>query len=175
MSTKKSKLQISYESINNLQKNQSNAKIHTDQQIEQIIKSIKEFGFNDPIACDENYTIIEGHGRYLAALRMGLTTVPVIFLTGLNEEQKQAYMLIHNKLINSTGFDEDILSQELQNIYAINMEDFSFVLPETFFGDITKENHTAKGKSKIEVTCSEEKAKELRKWLDENKIEYKEK
>ena len=173
MNTKKNDMEISLVNVKNLRENPENAKIHNDEQVEQIVKSIKEFGFNDPIACDEEYTIIEGHGRYLAALEMGLEVVPVIFLTGLNDEQKSAYMLVHNQLTNSTGFDEDILGQELQNIYDIDMKEFSFISPETFFDDIAEENHIPKGKTKIEVTCSETKAAYLRDWLDAKEIEYK--
>lgn len=77
----------------------NNAKIHTDEQVGQIILSIQDFGFNDPIAVDENNMIIEGHGRQLAAIRMGLDQVPCIRLSGLTDEQKKAYIHVHNQLM----------------------------------------------------------------------------
>lgn len=65
---------------NELKPYKNNAKIHTEEQVGQIIRSIQEFGFNDPIAVDENNMIIEGHGRQLAAIRLGLFQVPCIRL-----------------------------------------------------------------------------------------------
>lgn len=77
----------------------NNAKIHTAEQIEEIKKSIQEFGNNDPIAIDEKGFIIEGEGRYLAQKDMGVKEIEVIKLTHLTEEQKVAYMLVHNGVI----------------------------------------------------------------------------
>lgn len=108
----------------------NNAKIHTAEQIEEIKKSIQEFGNNDPIAIDEKGFIIEGEGRYLAQKDMGLTDVEVIKLTHLSEEQKVAYMLVHNKLTMNTGFDIDLLEEELAKISSIDMKDFEFDIKE---------------------------------------------
>lgn len=104
----------------------NNAKIHTEEQVGQIIRSIQEFGFNDPIAVDENNMIIEGHGRQLAAIRMGLDQVPCIRLVGLTDDQKRAYIHVHNQLTMNTGFDLEILEQELQNITTVDMGVFGF-------------------------------------------------
>ena len=105
---------------------ENNAKIHTDEQIEQIKKSILEFGNNDPIAIDKDNIIIEGHGRLLALKELGYKQVEVIKLEHLTEEQRKAYTLIHNKLTMNTGFDMDLLIEELQNIQDIEMGDFDF-------------------------------------------------
>ena len=94
-----------------------NAKEHPQEQIDQIIDSIKEFGFNDPIAIDEEGIVIEGHGRLLAAEQMKLTKVPTITLSHLTKEQKQAYIIAHNKLTLNTGFDMDVLLKELTSLY----------------------------------------------------------
>ena len=107
---------------------ENNAKIHTDEQIEQIKKSILEFGNNDPIAIDKDNIIIEGHGRLIALKELGYKEVEVIKLEHLTEEQRKAYTLIHNKLTMNTGFDMDLLIQELENIHNIDMEDFDFEL-----------------------------------------------
>ena len=121
-----SKLAVIYEDINLLKPYKHNAKIHTEEQVGQIKKSIKEFGFNDPIAVDEDNTIIEGHGRLLAAKELGMKEVPVIFLYGLTDQQKKAYILAHNQLTMNTGFDMDVLADEISRITAFNMEDFGF-------------------------------------------------
>lgn len=105
---------------------ENNAKLHPEEQIEQIKKSIEEFGFNDPIAIDENNVIIEGHGRYFALKELGRTDVECIRLSNLSEEQKKAYMLVHNKLTMNTGFDLEILENELNDIITIDMNEFGF-------------------------------------------------
>lgn len=103
-----------------------NAKRHSKKQIEKIKRSIIDFGFNDPIALDENNMIIEGHGRFEALKQIGYTNVECIRLTNLSEEQKKAYILAHNKLNMETGFDNEILAKELDSITEFNMEDFGF-------------------------------------------------
>ena len=114
--------------IERLKEYPNNAKIHTPEQIEQIARSIEEFGNNDPIAVDENDQIIEGHGRLLALKKLGRTTAQVIRLTHLTDEQKRAYILVHNKLTMSTGFDLDLLAGELAELPAFDMEAFGFEL-----------------------------------------------
>lgn len=105
---------------------ENNAKLHPEEQIQQIIESINEFGFNDPIAIDENNVIIEGHGRYEALQILGYEEVECIKLSHLTPEQKKAYILAHNKLTMNTGFDLAILAQELNSIEEIDMEMFGF-------------------------------------------------
>ncbi|BCK40564.1 TPA: ParB/Srx family N-terminal domain-containing protein [Streptococcus pyogenes] len=116
--------------ISEIKEYKNNAKLHPKEQIEQIKKSIKEFGNNDPIAIDENNIIIEGHGRYLALKQLGYKEVDVIKLTHLSEEQKKAYILTHNKLTMNTNFDVDILNEELDEILNIDMSDFGFDILE---------------------------------------------
>lgn len=111
----------------------NNAKIHTPEQVEQIKKSIREFGFNDPVAVWHDNEIVEGHGRLLAAMEMDeIEAVPVIRLDDLTDEQRRAYMLIHNKLTMNTGFDIDLLNIELDDITNIDMKDFGFELEIEF-------------------------------------------
>ena len=111
--------------IKDIKQYENNAKIHTDEQIEQIVTSIQRYGNNDPIAIDENNVIIEGHGRYLALKKLGVEKVPVIKLEHLTEEQKREYILVHNKLTMNTRFDLDILEQELDRI-EFDMTKFDF-------------------------------------------------
>ena len=112
--------------IEDLREYPNNAKKHPQHQIEQIISSIKEFGFNDPIAIDENNMIFEGHGRFKALQQMGTKEVPCIRITGLTDQQKKAYILVHNKLTMNTGFDEAKLETELQAIKSIDMSKYDF-------------------------------------------------
>ena len=120
-------LRIEYVSKDELRPYANNAKVHTDEQIEQIRHSIEEFGFNDPIALWHDNEVIEGHGRLLAVMGMDdIETVPVIRLDELTDEQRRAYMLVHNKLTMNTDFDLDILTVELDDIFDIDMADFGF-------------------------------------------------
>ena len=107
-----------------------NAKKHPKSQVEQIKKSIQEFGFNDPIAVwGEENLIVEGHGRLLAAQELGIEEVPVIRLDNLTDEERKAYTLAHNKLTMNSDFDEEVLAVELSSIKELDMEDFGFVAP----------------------------------------------
>lgn len=119
------KLKVEYIPIDDIKTYPNNAKLHPAEQIEQIKKSIQEFGFNDPIAIDENNVIIEGHGRYIACTELGIKEVPIIRLEGLDEEHKKAYMLVHNKLTMNTDFDIELLNDELDNI-SFDMSEYGF-------------------------------------------------
>ena len=112
--------------IHKIKPYENNAKLHPREQIEQIKKSILEFGNNDPIAIDENNIVIEGHGRLLALQELDYKQVEVIRLSHLTDEQKKAYILVHNKLTMNSDFDMEILELELEDITNINMEVFGF-------------------------------------------------
>lgn len=134
-------LKIESVNINDIKPYKNNAKRHPKKQIEQIKKSIEDFGFNDPIAIDENNVIIEGHGRYEALKQLSYTSVDCIRLEHLTEEQKKAYILVHNKLNMSTGFDDEILFDELNDIIDIDMTDFGFDIDKI---DLFKETKDTK-------------------------------
>lgn len=122
-----SNLKIEYVSKDQLKPYAKNAKLHTDDQVEQIKRSIEEFGFNDPIAVWHEDEIIEGHGRLLAVMEMPeIETVPIIRLDDLTDEQRRAYMLVHNKLTMNTDFDFELLDSELDEIIDIDMSEFGF-------------------------------------------------
>ena len=127
-------LQIEYVDIREVKPYANNAKIHTDEQIGQIIESIKQFGMNDPIAVWKDGEIIEGHGRLIACEKLGMKKVPVIRLDGLTDEQRRAYMNVHNQLTMNTGFNLDLLNEELGRIENIDMNLFGFNL-EHFLPD----------------------------------------
>src|ERR1700690_1467878 len=90
-----------------------NPRTHSDAQITQIAASIAEFGFNNPILVDTKAGIITGHGRLLAARKLGLQEVPVIVLDHLSEAQKRAYIIADNQLALNAGWDDEILRSEL--------------------------------------------------------------
>nr|DAW12930.1 MAG TPA: adenine specific DNA methyltransferase [Caudoviricetes sp.] len=121
-------MQIEKIKIADLLEYKNNAKEHPQWQIDQIVESIEKFGFNDPIAIDENNTIIEGHGRLYALQEMGADEVECIRLSHLSENKKKAYILAHNKLTMNTDFDSDLLAQELGEIEGIDMSSFGFLL-----------------------------------------------
>lgn len=121
-------MQIEKVKISDLLEYKNNAKEHPQWQIEQIVESIEKFGFNDPIAIDENNTIIEGHGRLYALQEMGAEEVECIRLSHLGENEKKAYILAHNKLTMNTEFDADLLAQELGEIEGIDMSSFGFLM-----------------------------------------------
>ena len=120
------KLTIEYLPIGDLKAYERNAKLHPAEQIQQIKTSIHEFGFNDPVAVWNDNEIIEGHGRLIAAKELGYTEIPVIRLDSLTDEQRKAYMLVHNKLTMDTGFDLELLNIELGSINDIDMTEFGF-------------------------------------------------
>ena len=116
-------LKIEKINIEDIREYENNAKEHPEWQIEQIKKSVEMFGYNDPIAIDENNMIIEGHGRFLALKSLGYKKIDVIRLTGLTEEQKNAYSIVHNKLTMNTDFDLSILGFENLEIEEIMSEE----------------------------------------------------
>jgi len=93
-----------------------NARTHSDAQVAQIAASIREFGWTNPILVDGNNGVIAGHGRLLAARKLGLTEVPVIELAHLSETQKRAYVIADNRLALSAGWDDDLLRVELADL-----------------------------------------------------------
>lgn len=137
MGKKIKRSQVEDWSIDRIVPYENNAKLHSDQQIEQIVNSIEEFTFLDPIAVDEKGEILEGHGRLLAAKKRGDKTIPVIQISGLSNEQKVAYRLAHNKLTMNSGFDPELLKIdfELLEDAGFNIDLTGFDPLEIDFGD----------------------------------------
>ena len=102
-----------------------NPRTHSDAQVAQIAASIAAFGFNNPILVDTNAGILAGHGRLLAARKLGLKEVPVIVLDHLSDAQKRAYIIADNQLALNAGWDEELLRVELA---ALQAEDFNLDL-----------------------------------------------
>ena len=109
------------EKIEDIKLYEKNAKNHPEWQIEQIKNSIKEFGYNDPIAIDENNIIVEGHGRYIALKELGYEQIEVLKLSHMSNEQKKAYIIAHNKTCMNTGFNLETLEEELKSISELDL------------------------------------------------------
>lgn len=118
-------LKIEYVSLESLHPYEKNARAHGKEDLKAIIASIQDFGFNDPIGVWNN-TIVEGHGRWLAAKEIGMETVPVIRLDELTDEQRKAYALAHNKTAELSNWDFDVLAAELKDISEFDMSLFGF-------------------------------------------------
>lgn len=127
-------IKVEYVPMDSIKPYEGNAKEHSQEQIEQIKQSIKEFGFNDPCAV-WNGEIVEGHGRYEAAKQLGYTEIPVIRLDDLTDEQRRAYGLIHNQLTMNSGFDAEALEAELASISDIDMSVYAFDVDEILGDD----------------------------------------
>lgn len=121
--------------ISKLKPYENNARTHSKEQVEKIARSIKEFGFINPVLIDNEYGIIAGHGRVLAAQKLGMIEVPCLFIEDLTEEQKRAYILADNKLALDAGWDDEILRQEILaldkldfdvSLTGFDIEDFDF-------------------------------------------------
>ena len=108
--------------IDKLKPYENNARTHNEKQIEKIAKSIKEFGFINPVIVDKDYGIIAGHGRVLGALELGMTEVPCIFVEDLTEEQKRAYIIADNKLALDAGWDYDLLKIEIEELNDLDFD-----------------------------------------------------
>lgn len=93
-----------------------NSRTHSDAQVAQVAASIREFGFTNPVLVDGDGGIIAGHGRVLAARKLGMESVPVIVLAHLTEAQKRAYVIADNKLALNAGWDDDLLRVEFAEL-----------------------------------------------------------
>lgn len=109
-------------SVANLVLYEKNAKNHPQDQIDKLKRSIEEFGFLSPCLIDENNNVIAGHGRIEAAKQLGLKTVPCVYVEGLTDEQRRAYIIADNRLTELGGWDFSTLSLELADLGDIDIE-----------------------------------------------------
>ena len=168
------KLQVEYVPISTIKPYKRNAKLHPQEQIEQIKNSMQEFGNIDPIGVwhDE---IVEGHGRYEALKQMGVKEIPIIRLDDLTDEQRRAYSLTHNKLTMNSDFDLALLDTELAEIETIDMTLLGFdenvggaELPQNLDDDTEKESIviTLNIKSQVDYEMIKQKVTEIIDGLD---------
>lgn len=110
-----------------------NAKIHNEYQLEKLCDSINEFGFLNPCIIDKEKNVIAGHGRIMAAEKLGWEKVPCVYVEGLTDEQRRAYILADNKLSELAEWDMDLVSEELS---ALKDEDFNITITGFSINDI---------------------------------------
>ena len=99
-----------------------NARTHSDAQIEEIARSIEEWGWTMPVLVDERGLIVAGHGRVLAAARLGLVEVPVMVARGWTAEQVKAYRIADNKIASNAGWDETLVALELSDLEELGFD-----------------------------------------------------
>jgi ParB-like chromosome segregation protein Spo0J len=141
-------LKIVYKKTEDLIPYARNSRTHDESQIAQIAASIKEFGFTNPILLDGQNGIIAGHGRVMAAQKLGEEKVPTIELAHLSEHQKRAYIIADNKLALNSGWDDQMLALEISDlkdseydlgILGFSIEDIDKIIEEVNFDPATEE------------------------------------
>ena len=121
--------------ISDLRPYENNAKIHSERQIEKIAKSIElTKGLRQPIVIDSDMNVVCGHGRLLAAQKLGMVSVPCELIEDLTEDEIRAYRVIDNEIAKGDT-DFDILSEELDKIASVDMSDFDIEIPDMFSVD----------------------------------------
>jgi hypothetical protein len=118
----------------------NNSRKHSDKQVAQIAASIKEFGWTNPILVDGDNGIIAGHGRLMAARKLGMTEVPTIELSDLSESQKKAYVIADNNLALNADWDEALLKIELENLKDLSFDLDILAFDDEFLTNLLEEN-----------------------------------
>jgi len=147
-------LEIKYKLLSDLLPYARNARTHSEAQVKQIAASIKEFGFNNPILISSGNDIVAGHGRALAAAKLGLETVPTIELGHLSDTQRRAYVLADNRLAELSGWDMEMLKTEIAELdeqdFEISMLGFGdYLIDEKFVPDIPDDDEPKKKEVKF--------------------------
>ncbi|MBQ4443798.1 MAG: ParB N-terminal domain-containing protein, partial [Clostridia bacterium] len=130
--------------IEKLNPYEGNAKIHTDAQIEEIMESIRRYGFNDPVAVwGPDNTIVEGHGRVIALQRLGYKTVPcIVRLDHLTDEERREYTLVHNSITLDTGMDMQKVQEELSRLINSDMSAFGLLVAVDEGAAVVEDDYT---------------------------------
>jgi ParB-like chromosome segregation protein Spo0J len=126
--------EVTYLRTTSLKPDPRNPRVHSDKQVRQIAQSIESFGFNVPLLIDDQQKVIAGHGRLLAACKMGWDTVPAIKLSHLTESQRMAFLIADNRLTENSSWDEQMLGEQLKILSELkldfNLEAIGFEVPE---------------------------------------------
>jgi DNA modification methylase len=151
------KLDIKYQNITDLKPQARNPRTHSKKQIRQIVDSIKEFGFINPILVDQDNSIIAGHGRVKAARLAGLTEVPTLQVDHLSPAQIRAYVIADNKLAENAGWDRELLVLELKELeitfhYDLKLTGFETAEIDLLYGDAETADAAADEIPEIDAT-----------------------
>lgn len=120
-------MEIIYKKLNEIKPYERNPR-KNDEAVKYVANSIKEFGFKVPIVIDKEGVIVAGHTRYKASINLEIEKVPCIIADDLTDEQIKAYRLADNKVSEKSEWDSELLSEELDNIFNIDMSEFDFDL-----------------------------------------------
>lgn len=136
-----------------------NAKLHSDAQVAQIAASIREFGFNNPVLIDRDNGIIAGHGRILAAQRLGLEFAPCLRLSHLTETQKKAYIIADNRLAETGGgWNTELLALDIEDLrlggFDINLTGFDSEALDVLFDESSGDKDDDAGSGGVDDTYS---------------------
>lgn len=115
-------LKVVYKNIQDLIPYINNSRTHSDDQVNQVAASIKEFGFTNPILIDEDGGVIAGHGRLMAAKKLNIESIPTILLEGLTPAQRKAYVIADNKLALNSGWDNELLALEIEQLKELDFD-----------------------------------------------------
>src|ERR1700735_791924 len=115
-------LRIEQVSLADLKFDSRNPRVHSDSQIAQIARSIDSFGFNVPIAVDADYKVLAGHGRLLAAQKLGWRAVPAIRLTHLTAAQARAFAIADNRLTENSTWNDKLLGEIFQDLASLDLD-----------------------------------------------------
>lgn len=161
-------IQITYKPIQDLIPYARNSRTHSDAQVAQIAASIREFGWTNPVLLDGENGIIAGHGRVMAAQKLGETEVPTIELGHMTDAQKRAYIIADNKLALNAGWDDEMLALELSDLsdvgFDLNLVGFDSVELGKLFDKNDEESELEEEKYSeifnIIVECKDEQEQE---------------
>ena len=132
-------LEVKYKKVDELIPYALNSRTHSPEQITQVASSIKEFGFTNPILVDNNGGIIAGHGRLMAARKLGMDEVPTIALDGLSDAQRKAYVIADNQLALNSGWDLDLLKVEMNRLGELDFNIDLLGFDEDFLSSLMEE------------------------------------
>jgi ParB-like chromosome segregation protein Spo0J len=116
------RLKVVYKAPADLIPYANNSRTHSEAQVAQIAGSIKEFGFRQPVLIDKENQIIAGHGRILAALKLGLEEVPTIDASDMSDIQRRMYVIADNKIALNAGWDEELLMLEIEDLKGLGAD-----------------------------------------------------
>lgn len=123
----------------------NNSRTHSDEQVSQIAASIKEFGFLNPVIIDEDNGLIAGHGRVMAAKKLGIDEIPFVVANGLTEAQKKAYVIADNQLALNAGWDLEKLKLEVENLIELDFDTDILGFEQEFIDDLLADCEPVEG------------------------------
>ncbi|HTF63096.1 MAG TPA: ParB/Srx family N-terminal domain-containing protein [Edaphobacter sp.] len=159
-------LEITYLRTTSLKPDPRNPRVHSDKQVRQIAQSIESFGFNVPLLIDDQQKVIAGHGRLLAACKMGWDTVPAIKLSHLTESQRMAFLIADNRLTENSSWDERMLGEQLKILSELILHFDLEELASRFLRSISSSMaSTRSARPILTIACQKSRNQRLAFWV----------